>query len=275
MKRFFGQKGYYAALITTMIMLYGGVLIYYQLLTQTLFPFIVGIQDLMTGNDTPFIETSVDFSKFSLSWISVIIFFPLYYVICKRDRGFFIRLSTVGVLFIIFQILFVVAFFIYSLTNTSYSSSWISENKELSQESEIVMFGSDFKNLAGMLAAGYYMHQLGLPIILDSKNQKNNSRDVFLGYFFVFLTYCIIGLFGYIGFSGSHFEGMDIKQNILNMFSTKNPIATVVRIVSFIQIFSVYPLLFHVVRVQFFRTFFSEELHGIPFYLFNFVFSLP
>ena len=33
--------------------------------------------------------------------------------------------------------------------------------------------------------------------------------------------------------------------------------------------------MFHVVRVQFFRAFFHKELYGRPFYIFNFVMSLP
>ena len=275
MQRFFGRKGYFAALITAMLMLYGGALIYYQLLAQTLFPIIIGVRDLATGEFTPYIKTDVDFSRFSLAWTSIIIFMPLYFIVNMRDRTIFIRMSTYGVLFVLVQILFVIYFFFYSLTNTSFTFTWTEGHEIQEYGSNITMFKSNFQALTGMLASGFYLHQLGLPIILDNKKQKNNSRDVFFGYFLVFLTYLVIGIFGYFGFSGSHFEGLPIKQNILNMFSTKNPLATFVRLCSFFQIFSVYPLLFHVVRVQFFRTFFNEELHGAPFYIFNFVMSLP
>jgi len=81
MRRFFGQKGYYAALLSTMIILYGGALIYYQLLAQTLFPVVIGIKDLISGEFTPFVSTEADFSKFSLSWVSIFIFVPMYIIV--------------------------------------------------------------------------------------------------------------------------------------------------------------------------------------------------
>jgi hypothetical protein len=229
MLRFYGHKGSYAALISTAFILYGGVLIYYQLMSQTLFPFIVGIQDIITGNYTPSVDTEADFTYFSLSWTSIIIFVPLYLVICLQDRKIFIRLSSYGVLFILIQILFVIIIFFISVTNTSYSFS-IGEEDSVGDTRNISMFKSTFQPLAGMLAAGYYLHQLGLQIIHDNKKQENNSRDVFLGYFCVFLTYCCIGICGYFGFNGSMFEGMEIKQNILNMFATSDIAATIVRI---------------------------------------------
>lgn len=91
----------------------------------------------------------------------------------------FVRMSTYGVLFVAVQIMFVIAFFFYSLMDTSFNISF-SQGSDVEQEDHsITMFKSNFQALTGMLAAGYYLHQLGLPIILDNKNQKNNSRDVF------------------------------------------------------------------------------------------------
>lgn len=179
MRRFFGRKGYYAALITAMIILYGGALIYYQLLTQTLFPVIIGIKDIISGEYTPYVKTEADFSEFSLAWTSIIIFIPLYLVVSLRDRTIFIRVATYGVIFIIVQILFVIYFFIYSLTNTSYDFSIYEQRAPTPEVSNITLFNTNFQALTGMLAAGYYLHQLGLPIILDNEKQKNNSRDVF------------------------------------------------------------------------------------------------
>ena len=89
------------------------------------------------------------------------------------------------------------------------------------------------------------------------------------------MTYSMIGIGGYFGFSESYFEGLPIKQNLLNMFSTKNPFATFIRLCSFLQIFSVYPLLFHVVRTQFFSLILKNEIKKLHFYLFNLIVSLP
>lgn len=182
MLRFFGKRGYYAALFSTAFMLYGGCLIYYQLMAQTLYPFIVGIKDILNGEYTPSVGTEADFTYFSLAWTSVIIFVPVYFIVCLQDRTIFIRMSSYGVLFIIIQIFFVIVIFFFSILNTKYSFSIVEEDL-IGESKNIAMFKSSFQSLTGMLAAGYYLHQLGLQIILDNRIQENNSRDVFLGYF--------------------------------------------------------------------------------------------
>ena len=55
----------------------------------------------------------------------------------------------------------------------------------------------------GQMNAGFYFHNLAIPILKNSENKANNSRDVFIGYFLAFLSYLACGLIGYIGFSGS------------------------------------------------------------------------
>ncbi len=55
----------------------------------------------------------------------------------------------------------------------------------------------------GILGGGYYLHNITLPIVRNSKKPENNVRDVFIGYFLVFLSYVICGTFGSFGFSGS------------------------------------------------------------------------
>lgn len=184
--RYFGKKGAYASIITTIMILYLGAIIYYQLLTQTLYPIIIGIKDTIAGTYTPSVSPEVDFSSFSLTWTSIIIFIPLYLIVCMKDRSIFIKISSIGVIFIVIQILFVICIFIMSLTNTDYDLTLVREHTE---GKNIAMFHKNFQSLTGMLAAGYYVHQLGLPIILDNKDQTKNTRDTFMAYFFVFLTY--------------------------------------------------------------------------------------
>jgi len=67
------------------------------------------------------------------------------------------------------------------------------------------MFSSGFPQLAGILQAGYFLHQFSLPIVKTAANKKTITRDVFLGYFMVFMTFVIVGTFGYFAFSGAQF----------------------------------------------------------------------
>ena len=67
------------------------------------------------------------------------------------------------------------------------------------------MFNLNFAPLAGDLCTGYFLHTCSLSVLRASKNPENTNRDLFLGYFLVFISYAIVGLFGYIGFIGSEF----------------------------------------------------------------------
>ena len=46
----------------------------------------------------------------------------------------------------------------------------------------------------------------------SSKNPEKNTRDVFIGYFMVFVSYAICGSLGYIGFMGSDFSKYFIEH---------------------------------------------------------------
>jgi hypothetical protein len=41
----------------------------------------------------------------------------------------------------------------------------------------------------------------------SAKNPENNIRDLFISYTLVFMSYIIVGGFGYIGFIGTFFDG--------------------------------------------------------------------
>lgn len=93
-------------------------------------------------------------------------------------------------------------------------------------------FKSNFGPLSGMMCLGYYLHNCAIPILRNSKNPENNKRDMFIGYLLVFLSYSLVGIAGYIGFSGKQFK-TEIKQNSLQMFSPTDIIPTVIRLFSF------------------------------------------
>lgn len=48
----------------------------------------------------------------------------------------------------------------------------------------------------------------------SAAHPENNTRDLFIAYFLVFISYVIVGSFGYIGFMGTDFAGY--YQKIVN-----------------------------------------------------------
>ena len=62
-----------------------------------------------------------------------------------------------------------------------------------------------------MLCGGYFLHTCSLTIVRSAKNPEKTTRDLFLGYFLVFISYAICGALGYIGFIGPKFTNYFVK----------------------------------------------------------------
>jgi len=128
-----------------------------------------------------------------------------------RNLAIFVKIATIGVFFVIAIIIFIVGVGIYGFTNTHYVYS--PEDKIIDTSASVIhVVNGAFGPLMGILGGGYYLHNISLPIVRNSKNPEKNVRDVFIGYLMVFISYCLCGLFGYYGFSGSVFNGEEIKQ---------------------------------------------------------------
>ena len=69
----------------------------------------------------------------------------------------------------------------------------------------LTLVNSNIGPITGVLCAGYFLHVIGVPILRNAKEPQNNDRDLFLGYFFVFVSYLTLGVLGYIGFAGVDF----------------------------------------------------------------------
>lgn len=68
---------------------------------------------------------------------------------------------------------------------------------------------------------------------------------MFIGFLLVCLSYIVCGTIGSIGFqNAAMFDGKDVAQNCLNMFSPKSGIATFIRLTTFLQLFASMSLLF-------------------------------
>ena len=73
LKKTFGKKGWVAGMGLFIFMLCVPIILYFQLLTQLLYPVILLFIELATGKDKA-VETDVDFSQFSYSWTCILVF---------------------------------------------------------------------------------------------------------------------------------------------------------------------------------------------------------
>ena len=112
---------------------------------------------------------------------------------------------------------------------------------------------------SGILTLSYFLHNCVVIIIKNNEKKENNSRDLKLGYFAAGMSYLSIAIIGYFGFKGNGFPQSSISQNALDMFSATNPLAFVVRIILFTQMFTVYPIIIYFVRAQLFGYFYGTD----------------
>ena len=117
------------------------------------------------------------------------------------------KVVSFGSIFIILIVLSIIGIGIYSMTNTIYffTSDEILSNYLTSDIRYLLTVNSNLGPLAGAYCCGFYLHQSAIPMLKKNKNQRNNLRDVGIGFILVCTSYLLIGFFGYIGFMGIYF----------------------------------------------------------------------
>ena len=214
-----------------------------------------------TGTNYVYQYTST-LKNFSQAYCSFLLFPVLAYITSKKDLGIFMQIGSFGVIFIIFLMIYIIYVGIVAFTNTEFEigSAAQADNTNWNDNLRtLVMFNLNFAPLAGDLCTGYFLHTCSLPVLRSAKQPEKNNRDLFLGYLLVWISYCVVGMFGYIGFVGFNFREYflneqndplsgQINQNCLLMFNYQQISAFFLRIFVFILLFSTYPL------VQFFLT---------------------
>ena len=114
-----------------------------------------------------------------------------------KDLSLFVKINTYGVIFTIIAILFIIKTGVVAIIYPNHEFGGI----DPLNVPEIKMYDFEkFPGLMGILSGGYYLHNISLPIVRNSKNPENNLRDIFTGFFLVFLSYSVCGVLGYIGF---------------------------------------------------------------------------
>ena len=69
----------------------------------------------------------------------------------------------------------------------------------------IPLIGVSFFPVMGILGGGFYFHNMALPIVANAANPQNNTRNIFIGFLCVFMTYSLVGVAGVYGFTGSKY----------------------------------------------------------------------
>ena len=113
-------------------------------------------------NEAPFYH----FEEFSCSYVSLFMFVVLVLVSLKKDLSIFMRMGSIGAVCVTSLIIFVVSYSVYSISNTEYK--FVISEEDISPDQlgvqNLLLFNSGYSSLAGVLCAGYFIHQCSLPI---------------------------------------------------------------------------------------------------------------
>lgn len=183
--------------------------------SQNLYPIIAFFLRAMGSSLNP--DDSYPYlSQFSIFYCGIILSVLLFPLSIMKAVNFLMKINSYGIYFVSILLLFVMGNGIYSMTNTTFDFEYI-KNNDGSTTRHLYLFGENPAILAGSLSLGYFSHSFVLSMMKNNEKQENNKRDLFIGYFLVFMTYVTVGIVGYIGFSGSSYtaEYTDVIINYL------------------------------------------------------------
>lgn len=196
-------------LICPAVLVVGAVVVYFVVMCQCLYPLILCIMSWCTGDTYVYQQKSV-FNHFSQAYCGFVLYPILILITSKKDLSIFMKVGSFGVIFIVFLMVFIVAVGIRAFGNSEFTLGTMDESDNTdwlnTSERTLVMFNLNFAPLAGDLCTGYFLHTCSLSVLRSSKAPEKSQRDLFLGYLLVYLSYSIVGLFGYIGFIGTDYS---------------------------------------------------------------------
>lgn len=93
------------------------LILYFMLLSQTLYPVILGLIESVSGAHR---EISLDFdlSQFSYTYTCLVVFLGLLLISLKKDLRVFIKLNSLGSFFIMIIVVFIIGVGVLGFMNT-------------------------------------------------------------------------------------------------------------------------------------------------------------
>jgi sodium-coupled neutral amino acid transporter 9 len=237
----------------------GVTFIYFLIINQNLYPCICLILNGM-GLDTNGEDITPNFSKFSFFYCTIITSIIIFPITIMKEMGCLVKFNSYGIYFVSVLLIYMIYIGFSTISKDSFSFEY-KENVEGAEERYLYLFGENPGILCGTLSFGYFSHSLILPMIRNNRIQKNNQRDLFIGYCCVAATVIIVGILGYIGFSGSDFSS-DFKSNWFQFYKSDNYFIFALRLLNVIQLSSILPILTFVIRKQIFSSLFRGYINS-------------
>lgn len=117
--KYWGKWAYYCGFISTLLIMVAAVTSYFINLSQMLYYIFLALIEWISGKHIDPV-TTLDFSCFSLNYVTLVVLAIELIITNKKDLSIFIRLMSFGSIFIISLIVFIIGFGFYGLATTDF-----------------------------------------------------------------------------------------------------------------------------------------------------------
>jgi len=207
-------------------------------MSHSLYDFVGGIRELIN----PHASSPIYDKVWTAHTVPLFLVAALFPFVNLKEFVILVKLNSVGIVSLLY-LLFFIPFASFYKRDIDF--------KKLPQ------FEGKFYYLAGILTLAFLIHNCVISILKNNRHQEKNARDLFVAYVIVGFTYALVGAAGFVGY-----ELQSIPQDFLLLFPNTDIYSLVARFLMVIQLFSVYPLLLFIIRLQFFGMFTTAPYPG-------------
>ncbi|CAJ0601726.1 unnamed protein product [Cylicocyclus nassatus] len=289
-RHFLGKTGEYIAVGFSVIVILGGIMVYWVLMSNFLFytgtvvyealqpnsstipimenktftcdvycPSDVSLPPLLERYPTQPFTTNWFFPSWSFDqlWqlqrtVPIYLAFLTFPLMNFKSPTFFTKFNVLGTISVLYLLVFTGS----KLAECGFNMNFVDPTSIHYAKP----FNWRFPALTGTLTLSYFIHNAVITILRNQKNPENNTRDLSIGYSLAAFCYVFIGFAFYAGFP---VQRSCISDNFLNNFGAGDIMSSTARMFLLFQMITVLPLLMFLIRSQLCYAFVGKTWPGL------------
>ena len=101
------------------LLLHGVLIVYFVIQTQLLYPLTLAVYAWTSGNE-PMYLMEPSLGQYSSSYCAIVLFFALAVICSKKDLSIFMKVGSIGVIFVFMLIIFIMITGIVAFSDTEF-----------------------------------------------------------------------------------------------------------------------------------------------------------
>jgi len=235
---YLGWPGKTMAFLASFLVMTAAVMSYAVLMADSLYQAVNGFRQLADpGSSAP------DIGIWNRNTCCVGIFVVLFPICNLNSFTLLLRLNSLGV----GSVLYLIGFVVIQCVQEFPPASAVPTGLELMGTART----------AALFSLSFFSHNFVLEIVQNQANPENNRRDLIIAYASVAVCYTLVGLFGCLAYGGQ-----GIKEDFLQQFDATLAGALIARIFLVFQLFTVWPIVVYITRLQTCQYFWKVDHSG-------------